>query len=178
MKKFLSLILIIVTVICLSACGAGNSSGGSSNGKYTGTVNGDKTEVVIKGDEATVTMVKAYKQPYGDNGEKLSHNIKTVITGKVVSKNDGVIEIDFTEGQATVTWTITGDGETRQLYIDTLKSISANYPEDQKQIMHDVADGKETTFTYEAKRAWQMLGVREDLKIKPKSGNTFEWINN
>lgn len=175
MKRIISVILVLFTVLSFCSCDKDASSGGGLGNGYKGIVNGDETTIEIDGDQATVTFVKKYSQKLTAEYDKMHHDIKTVVTGKVVGETDGVVEIDFTEGTATVKWTITGDGDAIRLFTDTIKNQCATYPDDQKQLMTDMADGKEITFTFAQDRVWRMLGVRENLKFKPE-GKSFEWI--
>ncbi len=171
MKRIISVLLILIALVSVCACDGGKEDGAKKGGNtYTGTINGDKAVLTIKGEEATVKITKSYRRG------GLEHTYIATLTAPFTKNGDQIV-LDITQEGATVLaqFTLKGDSDAKAAYLETIKGLSYNTD----PLYLEYCDGTEVEITRES-TVWSAagIGVYENLTLRLGGDQTFQWISN
>lgn len=179
MKRIISFVLVLATILTLSACGGGKKSSGGNNALpavkgtvYTGTVDGIEAEIIIDGTTAVVkrTMVQ-------DEGSAVI-STSTALYG-TITETDGKTVIAF--NKLVVSLKITGE-QAKAMKEALVNAYGAMIQDaDEKQKFIDIYDGKTVTVTSDDTLLWggMFVGTYDVTVVLNKTDKTFvqeaEW---
>ncbi|MBQ8388140.1 MAG: hypothetical protein IJX46_04380 [Clostridia bacterium] len=171
MKRIFSMLLVLIMLLSLGACGGeeandGGEGNGNSANAYKGSLIGGDAEITVGETEATIKIVKKYKQ------SGLEHNYTTTITAPFTKDGDNLV-FDFTkpETKTVARFTLTGGAEDKAAYLEIL----ADLPYNRDPLWNDFCNGKEVSITTEGS-IWGGIGLPRDLTVKLNTDKTFDQV--
>ena len=172
MKRILSALLALILLLSLCACNSNeNGNGGNADSNnadvYKGNlINGGKTEMTVGETEATIKIVKSYKQG------GLEHTYSVNITAPFTKDGDNLI-FDFNkpETKTLARFTLTGDSVAKSQYLSTLAGLSYN----RDPLWDEFCNGEEVSITTEG-AIWGGIGLPRELTLKLNADKTFDQV--
>lgn len=172
MKRIFSAFLVLILLFALCACNSNENGndGGNGNGNkadvYKGNLIGGDAEISVGETEATIKIVKKYKQ------SGLEHKYSVNITAPFTKDGDNLV-FDFrkSETKTLASFTLTGSAEARAEYLEVL----ADLPYNRDPLWGDFCNGKEVSITTEGS-IWGGIGLPKDLTVKLNADKTFDQV--